>query len=117
MELKVIEESDNLTHIKLIGKMNGEGVQDVETPFTRLVAERLKPTIVDMSEVTFVASLGVRTFMFNVKALHRVQAKMAMVGLQPAVEMVLQVAGLGLTIFFAKTLEEARSQLKLGGSI
>ena len=113
MDMQVIEASDFCTHVKLAGKMNVEGVQDVERPFTDLVAGRLKPTIVEIEGISFLSSLGVRTFLFSIKALRRAGVKMVMVNPQPSVLKVLETAGLGLIVPCVDTVEEARHHLLL----
>jgi anti-sigma B factor antagonist len=116
MELKIVELSDRLTHVKLVGKMNSPGVMEIETEFNAAVAGRLKPTIVDLSEVSFMTSIGVRTLLFNLKALRKEGAKMAMLGPQPAIVKVFEMAGLNLVVPFVSTLEEGLRELGLDGA-
>lgn len=115
MELKVVEKSDRCTHVQLIGKMNAPGAMEIDRLFTELVAERLRPAIVDLSEVPFLSSLGVRTLLYSIRALHRVQARMVLVNPQPDVVKVLETAGLGSVAPRVKTVEEARTLLRPEG--
>ena len=107
MELRVLESNDRHTYVKLIGKLNAPGVMDVETELNAAVAGRMKSAILDMAEVSFMSSLGVRTLLFNAKALRRANAKMVLVGAQPSVAKVMVMAGLGMVVPCVATAEEA----------
>lgn len=60
MELKVIKADGDYTHVALCGRLDIDGVTSVEMNFTNVVSAKGKPAIVDMTEVSFIASLGMR---------------------------------------------------------
>lgn len=115
MEMRLLEADETCTVVKLAGKLNPEGVREIEKAFTEAVAGRLKPAIVDFGEVVFLSSIGVRLLLLNVKALMRANARMAAVNAQPAVAKVLETAGMGPIVPCAPTVEAARALLGLGG--
>jgi len=83
MELKVVRSDDQLTHLALSGRLD--------------VAEHTKakkPVVVDMSEVSFLASLGIRMLFQGAKALFADGSKLVILKPQPLVEEILQTAGL-----------------------
>ena len=58
MELEIKNQSDQITHLALRGRLDTAGVGEVELEFTSRTVPRAKPLLLDMSEVTFLASLG-----------------------------------------------------------
>jgi anti-anti-sigma factor len=86
MELRVIAQEPNLTHVALIGRLDVPGVQTIEEEFLRQTAARGQSTLVDLSEVTFMGSTGLRMLMKAVKSLHARGAKMVLLKPQPLVE-------------------------------
>ncbi len=92
MELKIIRSDDHVTHVVLAGKLDLAGVQQIEMKFTAVVASRGKPAVVDLSETTYLASLGLRILLSTARALAGRGAKLVL--LNPT-EPVLQVLQLG----------------------
>ena len=68
MELKVIKADGDYTHVALCGRLDIDGVTSVEMNFTNVVSAKGKPAIVDMTEVSFIASLGMRMLLSAAKA-------------------------------------------------
>jgi anti-sigma B factor antagonist len=111
MEMSVIESSDEVTHVKLTGNLDMKGVEQIDLAFTAQVASRRKPTLVDMSEVPFLSSLGIRTLLTNAKALSRAGARLVLFGLQPAVAETLIQSGLDRVVPLAASAADARALL------
>ena len=70
MELSIIESNDTLTHVALSGRLDAVGVQQVGTRFQGVTASRGKPTIIDLSNVEFIASLGLGMLLSCARSLH-----------------------------------------------
>jgi anti-sigma B factor antagonist len=107
MELKVIEQTDDLTRIALIGRLDVTGVQDVEARFHACTSERKKPAIVDMFQVTFITSLGMRMLLAAARALKKVGAKVVLLRPQPLVEEALKTASLDQVLPIVQDLQQA----------
>ena len=60
MEIILIPAENDLTHVALSGRLDLDGVKEIEMEFTATVTNPGKPTLVDLSQVTFIASLGMR---------------------------------------------------------
>lgn len=116
MELRLIETADDYTHVQLIGKMDAPGAQEIDAAFAAAVAGPRRPAIVDMADVPFLSSMGIRTLMCAIKALHPSGAKLVLLNPPPAVIKVLQTAGLGGHVPCAATLAEARALLGGAGA-
>lgn len=92
MDMKVSQADDEITRIDLDGRFDIQGAQEVDARFGEL-AESSKAMIVDLSKVSFIASLGVRTLMLSAKTLIRRGADMAVCGAGENVEKVLRSTG------------------------
>ena len=94
MELTVVKATDELTQVALIGRLDLAGVQKIEINFLQNTSARKKPTIVDLSGVTFMASLGMRMLLTSAKTLRTANAKLVLMNPQPMVDDMLKAAGI-----------------------
>ena len=92
MDMKVIDAADGLTHVVLDGRFDIAGAQAVDARFQEL-AQSARSLIVDLSNVTFIASLGVRTLMVGAKTMIRRGTDMAVCGADENVSKVLRSTG------------------------
>jgi anti-sigma B factor antagonist len=92
MEMNVVEGADGVTHVVLDGRLDIAGAQEVDPGFMTL-AEESKALIVDLTRVSFIASLGVRTLMVSAKMIIRRGADIAVCGASEGVEKVLRSTG------------------------
>ena len=87
-----VSQADEITRVDLDGRFDIQGAQEVDARFGEL-AEGSKAMIVDLSKVSFIASLGIRTLMLSAKTLIRRGADMAVCGANENVEKVLRGTG------------------------
>ncbi len=90
--MKVIDEADGMTHVVLGGRFDIAGAQAVDARFQEL-AQSASSLIVELSDVTFIASLGVRTLMVGAKTVIRRGTDMAVCGADENVLKVLRSTG------------------------
>jgi anti-anti-sigma factor len=93
MELEIKNHSDQITRLALRGRLDTAGVGEIELKFTGYTVPRAKPLLLDISELTFVASLGLRMLLTVAKALNHRGAKTVLLNPQPAVREVLSLSG------------------------
>jgi anti-anti-sigma factor len=93
-ELKIIEADGELTHLALTGRLDSEGVQSVEPRFSNYTGARRRPTIVDLSGLTFIASLGIGMLISAAKGLGLHGVKMVLVDPPEPIEQVLRAANI-----------------------
>lgn len=93
MELKLIHSDADYTHIALSGRLDIDGVKAVEMEFTSVVTGKGLSTIIDMTEVSFIASLGMRMFISAAKNLRTHNKKIVLYNPQPVVREALETAG------------------------
>ena len=93
--------------IVLTGRLDTTGVDLVETRFGAAVVPNGKNTIVDLSEVTFLASMGIRMLISTTRALSRKGGKLVMYGAGPGVKDVIETTALTEIIPLAGNESEA----------
>lgn len=90
--MNVTNARDGVTQVELDGRFDIAGAQIVDARFQE-VAQSARMLIVDLSRVTFIASLGVRTLMVGAKTIIRRGADIAVCGADENVSKVLRSAG------------------------
>ncbi len=108
MNLEVIEQTDQYSHIKLVGRLDILGIDQVQTKFLGHTAARKLPAIVDLSGLEFLASLGIRMFVDAAKTLKSAGAAFVLLSPQPLVEKSITASGLGVILRMAQSLDEAK---------
>src|SRR5262249_10518487 len=98
---------DGIARIKLKGRLDTHGVDRVETKFTAFVVPGRHNAIVDLSEMNFVTSMGLRMFIGVAKALKRHGAKMVLFAPQLQVNEVFTSASLAQVVPIVGTEAEA----------
>jgi len=101
---------DNVGEVRrvvLAGRLDTAGVDVVETRFGAAIVPNGKNTIVDLSGVTFLASMGIRMLISTTRALSRKGGKLVMFGAAPSVKDVIETAALTEIIPLAANESEA----------
>lgn len=111
MELQTQQLTDGITKINLFGRMDNVGVQDIDLQFTALTATKKAAVVVDLSEVSFLASIGIRTLITNARALRQRGGKMVLLNPKPLVDEILKAAGITTIIETLYNLQSAREAL------
>jgi anti-anti-sigma factor len=93
--------------VVLSGRLDTSGVDLVETKFGAAIVPGGKNTVVDISEVSFLASMGIRMLISTTRALSRKGAKLALYGAGPSVMDVIETAVLTEIIPVAPSESEA----------
>src|SRR6185295_7977378 len=112
MELRVVKQDQDLTHIALVGRLDVPSVQIIEEQFLEQTAGRGKPTLVDLSEVTFMGSTGLRMLLKAVKVLQTRGAKLVLLKPQPLVEQALIYVAFNQLMPIAHEQQQALELLK-----
>lgn len=112
MELTTEQLPDGVERIALAGRMDSAGTQEIDLRFTALTATRAALIVVDFSQVSFLASIGIRTLVTNARALVRRGGRMVLASPQPLVEDVLKLAGIDTLIPLYPDLGSACMGLK-----
>ncbi len=94
MEMTVQDLGNRTTKVALHGRLDTPGVDQVETRFTAAVAPSGKNALVDLSDVSFVSSMGLRMLISVARAVRLRKAQMVLFGAQQAVAEVFEHAAL-----------------------
>ncbi len=107
MQLNVIRADDSITHLALLGRLDLQGVNLIQDRFVFNTTSRRKATLVDVSQVTFIASLGMAMLISAAKALQRHGVRMVLLGPPELVKSALEAAGIHHVIPIAPEEESA----------
>ena len=89
MKLETTTLDNDITKASLSGRLDIDGALAIDGDFNKL-AEASKNLLIDMSDVTFLASLGIRTLVTAAKAVSNNGGKLVLLSPQPSVERVLR---------------------------
>jgi anti-anti-sigma factor len=112
VEISIIQNDDTLTHVALSGRLDAVGVQQVGIRFQGLTASRGKPTIIDLTHVDFIASLGLGMLLTCARSLHGRGARTVIVNPQPLVKKALETAHMDSVIPVVHSVQEAEAVLR-----
>jgi anti-sigma B factor antagonist len=114
MELVVNELETGILGINLSGRMDIMGTQQIDLKFTALTSTRRAHVLVDLSNVSFIASIGIRTLINNAKAQKLRGGMMVLYKPNNQVEEVLRATGIDTIIPIAHDIDAARGALGSG---
>lgn len=97
--------------VQLTGRLDILGAQAIEVRFTALTAISRGAVLVDLSEVTFLASLGMRTLLATARAVGAKGGGLVLFRPQPNVREVLDTSGVSNLIPVRDDLQEALNML------
>ena len=97
MEMHIEKLDGDITRVKLAGRMDYAGATEIDASFMEL-AGRDKFVLVDLSEVNFLASMGIRTLIMAAKALKERGGKMILFSPETMVAKVLKTSGTDILI-------------------
>ena len=111
MELQYRELANNIRLIKLNGKLDITGTGQIEAKFADYCGGQNARVVVDLSEVDFLASIGIRLLTLTAKSVSSRGGKMVLLNPNPDVRHVLDVTGIPAIIPVHSHLETAETTL------
>ena len=112
MEMTLTELEGPVTRVSLNGRLDAPGADRIGVRFTGAVAAHGRNAIVDLSNVTFIASLGLRLLISTARSLHLKGGRMILVGPSELVKEVLDEAAIDQIIPVVGTEAEALAELR-----
>jgi anti-anti-sigma factor len=110
MEMNVQELEGGVTLITLRGRLDLHGVNAIEPKFNTVAGSR-NAVLVDLSGVTYIASMGMRMLLLGGKTIMTRRGKMALLAPSADLSAVLRTAGVDTAIPIHATRAEALSFL------
>lgn len=111
MDMQVSEIGGNVTCIRLNGRLDAPGADSIDTRFTAAVVTQARDAVIDLSGVSFVASMGIRLLIASARGLRLKGANLILFGAQELVYSALDQAALDQIIPIVATEQEALEQL------
>ena len=112
MDLQVQQLADGIDCVSLAGRLDSSGVEAIDARLSSLTATRAAHIVVDLSQVPFLASIGIRLLLTNARALKQHGGRMALLSPQSLVEEVLKLTGIESIIPIFHDLEAASAALR-----
>jgi len=97
MEMHIEKLEGDIVRVSLIGRMDYAGATEIDTRFTELAGSE-KFVLADLSKVTFLASMGIRTLIMAAKALKARGGKLVLFSPETMVAKVLKTSGTDILI-------------------
>ncbi len=111
MELNTEEIGGGIVIIRLLGRMDMRGAEQIDLKFAGVTAVNQGKFVVDMSGVDFLASIGIRTLLMSAKAVKARGGMLVLLRPVPLVAGVLDMAGIADLIPVFHELDAASAAL------
>jgi anti-anti-sigma factor len=111
MKLTEEEIAGDIIRISLDGRLDIDGTQAIDPQFSYLTTTRPGRFAVDLSRVSFIASIGIRMLLTAARAQANRGGKLVLVGPDPMGRKVLETAGVDQLVPIAPDLDGARGLL------
>lgn len=98
MQMNVVNNPDGVVVISLSGRMDIEGAQAVDLKLAAHTASEGGRFVLDISDVSFLASIGIRTLLATAKAVRNRGGRLALAGSTDDVDRTLRTAGIDVLI-------------------
>ncbi len=112
MEMEVQESPDHPMKVILRGHLDTLAVGALETRLTATVTQQKQRVILDLAELTFVGSLGLRMFIVLARTIGHKQGKVAFYNPQPQVKEVFEHAALTDILQIVDSYEDALARVQ-----
>ncbi len=109
MQVTIADEGST-ARVALVGRLDIHGAEVIAMPLATLSGAK-QNILIDMSQVNFLASIGIRHLVSATKALSRKGGQLILIGSQDIVREVLTTAGLASMISMVGNESEARAML------
>jgi len=116
VEMDISSLGDSLVKITLTGRLDTQGVDQIETRFVDSVVPGGKSAVVDLSAVEFVASMGIRLFVSTAQNLRKRRASLALYGAPRLVAQVFEAVSLHKILPVCATEAEALERVTVSPS-
>jgi anti-anti-sigma factor len=111
MEFDVTPLEGGIHRVHLNGRMDSPGVDRIELRYSAAVVASGRNAVVDLSDVSFLTSMGIRLFFTSARALQGKGAKMVLFGANKEVQSVLDTVALDQIIPIAVDERQALALL------
>lgn len=107
-----VEQNNGVTVVRLSGRMDALGLENVAVPLNNVIAARKALVVVDLSQVEFLMSVGLWQLFGAAQAQRRHGGALALAAPQPSVQAVLAATAVQKAIPIYPTPEAATAALR-----
>lgn len=111
MKLQQENLSDSVSKVSLAGRMDIAGTAEIENQLAAVLTARSISVILDLAEVSYLASIGIRALILNARAVTRRGQRLVLAAATPAVAEVLSVSGVDQLIPLYPDVSSAQQAL------
>jgi len=101
------EQRGEILILRIIGKLDSSTSKDLEEKILSLIASSQGKLVIDLSQLDYVSSAGLRIFLLAAKRMDNAKGKMILCSLKDAVKQVFDIAGFSSLLTLAGSTEEA----------
>jgi anti-anti-sigma factor len=98
MRITLFKSEDSLTTLALEGRLDAAAITAIQPEFMQKTVGLKQPVLVDMSQVSFMASLCIRMLVEAAKGLRTSGARLALLKPSPLVERALKASGFHMVV-------------------
>ena len=107
MKVDVINIGNGILKVVLTGSMNEQGVLEVESQFNEIMKTKMTKVIIDLKDVNFLASRGIRILVLSARLLREKGGKLVLVNPPATVEETMKTGGIDTIVPIAPDLSAA----------
>ena len=105
------EQRADIVILRVIGRLDASTSKELENRISSLIASSQGKMVIDLSELDYISSAGLRVFLLALKRMDAVKGKMILCSLRNAVKEVFDIAGFSSFLTLASSTEEAIKNL------
>jgi len=105
------ERRGDISILRIIGRLDSSTSKDLEEKILPLIASSQGKLVIDLSQLDYVSSAGLRVFLLAAKRMDGAKGKMILCSLQDTVKQVFDIAGFSSLLTLAASTEEAVKNL------
>src|SRR5262252_175473 len=109
MNMQIAPLAERHVKITLAGRLDTPGADSIETRFLASLIPDANNAIIDMSQVDFISSMGIRMLVSAARSLKMRQAALSLFGVQEQVNQVLELVAINQMIAICASEAEAQS--------
>jgi len=105
------ERRGDILILQIIGKLDSSTSKDLEEKILSIIASSQGKLVIDLSQLDYVSSAGLRVFLLAAKRMDGAKGKMILCSLKDAVKQVFDIAGFSSLLTLTASTEEAIKNL------
>jgi anti-sigma B factor antagonist len=102
----IIDKTEIITEIKLIGRLDSNTSQKLETEMIELINSSSKNILINLDELNYISSSGLRVFLLAAKSLDTKGMRLKLCGMKNYIKEVFDIAGFSSIFDIYETKEK-----------